>query len=93
MATTYNSTILISGSSTVEPLNATAFITINNLGPDLSPLTISWGGVAPPANSILVSGSVTVNAVENSPALFSAMQNSALTILGPVGQQFSIYFA
>jgi hypothetical protein len=91
MGTTLNGTITSCQGTTVQPLAATAFITINNLGPDPGPLTVSWGA-APPANSILVSGSVTVNPIENSPALFSAMQNSALTILGPVGQQFFIYY-
>jgi hypothetical protein len=92
MATTYNSTIPISGSASVGPLAATAFVTINNLGPDPGPLIVSWGA-SPPANSIYVSGSVNFNAVDDNTALWPLMNNSGLTILGPVGQQFSINYA
>ena len=91
MATTLSQTITSSQGATVGPLAATAFITINNLGPDPGPLTVSWGG-SWAENSIKVSGSVTVNPIENSPALWPLIQNSALTILGPAGQQFAIYY-
>jgi hypothetical protein len=92
MATTLSETITSCQGSTVGPLIATAFITINNLGPDPGPLIVSWGGVAPP-DSILVSGSVTVNAAEDNTGLWPLIQNSALLISGPVGQSFSLYYA
>jgi hypothetical protein len=63
MATTLSETITSCQGSTVGPLNATAFVTINNIGPDPGPLTVSWGAL-PPANSIIVLGSVTINPVE-----------------------------
>jgi hypothetical protein len=92
MATTLSQTITSSqGSSTVGPFNAVAFLTISNLGPDPGPLTVSWGGSLA-ENSILVFGSVTVNPVEDNTGLWPLIQNSALTILGPVGQSFSIYY-
>jgi len=92
MGTTVNGTISGSGYATVGPFNAVAFLTINNIGPDPGPLTVSWGGVAPP-NSILVSGSVTVNAVEDNTGLWPLVANTGLTIMGPLDQQFSVYYA
>jgi hypothetical protein len=92
MATTYNGNTTSCQGSTVGPFAAAAFITINNLGPDPGPLTVSWGGVAPP-DSILVSGSITADPIENNTALWPLISNSGLTILGPVWQQFSIYYA
>jgi hypothetical protein len=91
MATTYNGTISVSGSATVGPLFAVAFIQISNLGPD-DHLLVSWGA-SPPANSIKIFDSVTIDPVESNTSLWPLMQNSGLTILGSIGQQFSINYA
>jgi hypothetical protein len=91
MATTLSETITSCQGSTVGPLGASAFVTINNLGPDPGPLIVSWGD-PPPANSIIVLGSVTINPVESNPALWPLINNSGLTIFGQFGQQFSIYY-
>jgi hypothetical protein len=92
MSTTLSETITSCQGATVGPLAATAFVTINNLGPDPGPLTVSWGE-GPPANSILVPGSITINQIEDNVGLWPLLSNSALTILGPIGQQFSLYYA
>jgi hypothetical protein len=89
MATTYMNTIAVSSGATVGPLFAVAFIQISNLGPD-DQMIVSWVGSAP--NSIEVFGSVTVDPVENNTGLWPLMNNSGLTILGQIGQRFSIYY-
>jgi hypothetical protein len=92
VATTLSQTITSSQGATVGPLAATAFVTINNLGPDPGPLIVSWSA-SPPANFINVFGSVTVNPVEDNVGLWLLLSNSGLTIVGPFGQQFAINYA
>ena len=91
MATTLSQTITSSQGATVGPLAATAFVTINNLGPDPGPLIVSWG--ASPPNSINVSGSVTFNPGEDNTGMWPLINNSGLTIFGQFGQQFAINYA
>ena len=82
----------------VAALGATAFIQINDLD-GVNPLFVSWldpltvSSLGAAQNSVRVFGSVTVDPIENNAALWPLIQNSALTILGPVGQQFSLYNA
>jgi hypothetical protein len=105
MATTYSgtiSTISPGGKpglyyASVGPLNATAFIQINDLDAVdslivswVDPVTISLVGSA--TNSIVVPGSITIDTVENNTGLWPLVSTSGLTIFGRFGQQFSIYY-
>jgi hypothetical protein len=82
----------------VAALGATAFIQINDLD-GVNPLFVSWldpltvSSLGAASNCVRVSGSVTVNGVENSPALWPLVNNSGLTIFGQFGQQFAINYA
>jgi hypothetical protein len=81
----------------VAALGATAFIQINDLD-GVDPLFVSWldpltvSSLVAAQNCVRVSGSVTVNPVEDNTGMWPLINNSGLTIFGQFGQQFSIYY-